>query len=45
LKLENVIVAPHLGSASDRTRRMMMEMTVENMRAGLEGRELPWRVR
>jgi len=45
LKLENVIIAPHLGSASDRTRRRMMEMTVDNLRAGLEGRELPWRVR
>jgi len=44
LKLENVIIAPHLGSASDRTRRRMMEMTVDNLRAGLEGRELPWRV-
>jgi glyoxylate reductase len=45
LTLENVIIAPHLGSASDRTRRRMIEMTIENLRVGLEGRELPWPVR
>ncbi len=44
LSLENVVVAPHLGSASDRTRRRMMEMTVENLRAGLAGDPLPWAV-
>ncbi|GAB4148588.1 MAG: D-glycerate dehydrogenase [Planctomycetaceae bacterium] len=44
LELENAIVLPHLGSASDRTRNRMAEMSVENLRAGLAGRELPYRV-
>lgn len=45
LKLSNVVIAPHLGSATDRTRRRMMEMTIENLRAGLSGADLPYRVR
>ncbi|MCA9113462.1 MAG: D-glycerate dehydrogenase [Planctomycetaceae bacterium] len=44
LSLENVLITPHLGSASDRTRRRMMEMTAENLQAGLSGRALPWQV-
>ncbi|HSG73150.1 MAG TPA: D-glycerate dehydrogenase [Planctomycetaceae bacterium] len=44
LKLDNVIVLPHLGSASNRTRQRMVEMTVENLIAGIEQRELPYRV-
>jgi glyoxylate reductase len=45
LGLRNLVITPHLGSASDRTRRKMMSMTVENLRAGLEGKPLPWQVR
>ena len=45
LTLPNVVIAPHLGSASDRTRRRMQEMTVENLRAGLRGEPLPYQVR
>ena len=45
LTLDNSIILPHLGSASDRTRHRMLEMTVENLHAGLEGKELPYRVR
>ena len=44
LELENVIITPHLGSASDRTRRRMMEMTFENLAAGLRGDALPYPV-
>lgn len=44
LSLPNLIITPHLGSASDRTRRRMMEMTVENLHAGLRGQPLPYRV-
>src|SRR5262249_28322589 len=44
LALDNLIITPHLGSASNRTRQRMMEMTVENLMAGLEGRALPYRV-
>jgi len=45
LTLPNLVITPHLGSASDRTRRKMQEMTVENLRAGLRGEPLPYRVR
>lgn len=45
LKLNNLIITPHLGSASNRTRARMIEMTVQNLRAGLVGTELPFRVR
>ena len=44
LKLENVIVTPHLGSATEETRRRMAELSVENLFAGLEGKPLPYRV-
>jgi glyoxylate reductase len=44
LGLANVVITPHLGSASDRTRHRMMQMTVENLRAGLKGDPLPWAV-
>ncbi|MDZ4688186.1 MAG: D-glycerate dehydrogenase [Planctomycetaceae bacterium] len=45
LTLPNVVIAPHLGSASDKTRRRMQEMTVDNLRAGLRGEPLPYQVR
>jgi len=45
LTLPNLIITPHLGSASDRTRRRMREMTVGNLVAGLQGLPLPTRVR
>lgn len=44
LKLENLVIAPHLGSASNRTRHRMMDITVQNLRAGLNGKPLPFRV-
>jgi glyoxylate reductase len=44
LELDNIIIAPHLGSASNRTRHRMQEMTAENLKAGLRGDPLPWRV-
>ncbi len=44
LGLSNVVITPHLGSASNRTRNRMMQMTVENLRAGLKGDPLPWSV-
>jgi glyoxylate reductase len=45
LSLPNVVIAPHLGSASDKTRRRMQEMTVENLKAGVQGEPLPYAVR
>lgn len=44
LTLQNLVITPHLGSASDRTRRRMIEMTIENLRAGLADRPLPYRI-
>jgi glyoxylate reductase len=44
LSLDNLIITPHLGSASNRTRQRMMDMTVENLRAGLAGQALPYPV-
>lgn len=45
LRLANVIITPHLGSASNNTRRRMMQMTVDNLVAGIAGRELPTSVK
>jgi glyoxylate reductase len=44
LRLDNVIITPHLGSATEQTRRRMMERSIENLLAGLAGRPLPSRV-
>jgi len=44
LTLENVIITPHLGSATVQTRRAMKQMAVDNLKAGLAGRPLAHRV-
>ncbi len=44
LRLDNVIITPHLGSATEETRRRMAEVSVENLLAGLAGKSLPFRV-
>jgi glyoxylate reductase len=44
LRLDNVIITPHLGSATEQTRRRMAEVSIENLMAGLSGRPLPFRV-
>ena len=41
LKLENVVVAPHIGSASINTRRRMSMLAAENAVAAVEGRRPP----
>lgn len=41
LGLENVVLSPHLGSATDRTRLRMAEGSVANLIAGLAGEPLP----
>ena len=41
LALPNVIITPHLGSATVETRRRMAELSVENLLAGLRGEVLP----
>lgn len=44
LALPNVIITPHLGSASVETRRRMAELSVENLLLGLAGHPLRHRV-
>lgn len=41
LKLENVVLAPYIGSASIETRNRMAEMAAENVRAVLNNEESP----
>jgi glyoxylate reductase len=45
LQLDNIIIAPHLGSATVKTRAWMGRMMVENMVAGLNGEALPYHVK
>ena len=44
LRLPNLIITPHLGIASNRTRQRMMEMTIDNLNAGIAGGPLPFPV-
>jgi glyoxylate reductase len=44
LELDNVIVAPHIGSATVQTRQKMAELSVQNLLAGLTGATLPNRI-
>jgi glyoxylate reductase len=44
LAMPNVVITPHLGSATVETRRRMAELSVENLLAGLNGEPLPHRV-
>jgi len=39
--LPNCFIAPHIGSATHGTRKLMAEMACENLLAGLEGKRLP----
>jgi phosphoglycerate dehydrogenase-like enzyme len=39
--LRNCLIVPHIGSATQNTRRRMAELACENLLAGLEGRRLP----
>lgn len=40
-KLDNCVLVPHLGSATIQTRGKMMQMTVENLLAGLQNQTMP----
>jgi glyoxylate reductase len=40
LRLDNLTITPHLGSATEQTRQRMAEISVENLLAGLHGRRL-----
>ena len=41
LELDNLIICPHIASASNSTRERMSIMAAENLIAGLRGEELP----
>lgn len=41
LKLQNVVIAPHISSASEQTRAKMAEMAAENLIAFFEGKKPP----
>jgi len=43
-KLDNVLLAPHLGSASFETRNKMAVMAAQNLLCGLAGKIPPWAV-
>ncbi|HZN34054.1 MAG TPA: NAD(P)-dependent oxidoreductase, partial [Pirellulaceae bacterium] len=45
LALDNVIIAPHLGSATEQTRQRMAEISVENLFRGLASQPLLFEVR
>jgi len=44
LALDNVVLAPHLGSATRGTRRRMAELAAQNLVAALRGEEPPSRI-
>ena len=44
LQMDNVVIAPHLGSATSQTRQDMLQLGVDNLKAGLAGRPLPRQV-
>jgi glyoxylate reductase len=44
LKMDNLVIAPHLGSATRQTRRRMAQRAVDNLKAGLRGEPLINRV-
>ena len=41
LRVPNVVLAPHIGSATVRTRTRMAQLAVENVRAALRGEPMP----
>lgn len=41
LALKNVVLAPHIASATEKTRRAMIELAIENCLAGLAGKTPP----
>ena len=44
LEMDNLVIMPHLGSATKQTRDAMARMSVDNLFAGLESKEVPFRI-
>ena len=41
LKLNNVVLAPHIASSTEKTRRAMVDLAIENLRQALDGKKPP----
>jgi len=41
LKCRNIVLAPHIASATEKTRRAMVDLAIENLRAALDGKKPP----
>lgn len=41
LKLSNVVLAPHIASSTEKTRRAMVDLAIENLRQALAGKKPP----
>ena len=41
LKLSNVVLAPHIASATEKTRRAMVDLAIDNLQAALDGKKPP----
>ena len=41
LKLDNILITPHIGSATTETRTAMAQLAADNLLAGLKGKPLP----
>lgn len=41
LKLNNVVLAPHIASATEKTRRAMVDLAIDNLRVALAGKKPP----
>ena len=41
LKLNNVVLAPHVASSTEKTRRAMVDLAIENLRQALDGKKPP----
>jgi gluconate 2-dehydrogenase len=41
LKCKNIVLAPHIASATEKTRRAMVDLAIQNLRAALEGKKPP----
>jgi gluconate 2-dehydrogenase len=41
LKLDNVVLAPHIASATEKTRRAMVDLAIENLQQALAGKKPP----
>ena len=41
LKLSNVVLAPHIASSTEKTRRAMVDLAIENLRQAIDGKKPP----